>query len=343
MSKNNPAYIASLIKESLNGDSNSFAIIFCITYQDIYKKAHRVLTKEYDIQDVMFSTYTSVYNKLGELKNPNSLEKWINYIFESHLLVILRKKGMSPIENMNRLHSKKFDKGLNVMSIDNADRLLESVFMSIGKEPNSVPLETLLAYHKYKNNSLFAQRIFLVAAILLLVLVPFYMLEPKVSIVENPVDFKSNFVSFDVTVKSVLPVNTVIGTLNGNNVTVMIEGDKIYRVYATDNGTLSITTSMLNRKKSTIDVEVTEIDKENPVVSNYGLSDGALVITAEDDVSGIDYENSIVTRISDGATFHPLSVDGQSGQLSFPYFPGDTALTVYDISGKTSTYTVSSQ
>lgn len=343
MSRKKSAYIASLVNDSLNGDSNSFAIIFCITYQDIYKKAHRVLPREYDIQDVIFSTYIDVFNKLGELVNPNHLETWINYIFESRLLIILKKKELAPSEYMARLHQKKYDKGLNIMSLDNADRLLESIFMSVGRDPNSVPLETLLAYHKYKNNSLNVQRFFLALAIIMLITVPFFMLEPRVSISKDPIDYQANFVSYHLIVNSPIPVNTVIGTLNGNNVTVMIDGDKIYKVYATDNGLLSITTSMANRKKNVIDINVTELDKEGPTVKDYGLVSGDLVIYAKDDVSGLDFEKSCIVRLSDGAVFPPSSFDERTGRMEFPYFPGDTGLTVYDISGKSSTFTISNQ
>lgn len=329
----------NLVRDAQHGDSNSFAILYSISYNDIYDKCRRILNDEYDIQDIIFNTYVAAHKNLRALSSANYIDKWINILFESQLSVFLKKRDDNIKKYYFKLHpiirqnKKKLDE-------DNAEQLLESVFMAVGAPKHDVPLSSLAAYHSYRNNRLALQKGILVIAILALVFIPFFTMKPNMIVEKNTKASKYDQIHYTIDVSSFLPISTVFATQDNKDMTVMVDGDKIYDARATQNGKMIITATAINGKSVSTEVDVTGIDTFDPVVNSYALDNGKIVVEASDEGSGLDYEKSVVAKLSEGLLTPPIEYDDSTGKMIFDYYVGDTALTIYDKAGNYSTYTV---
>lgn len=333
-------YINNLVTDAKDGDANSFGVIFAFSYEDIYKHCKIYLSKEYDIQDVMLNTYCSAYKRLDQLGNAKNIERWLFLICEGHITTFLKKQGLTRVKA--KILAKENNKTLkkSSISLNNAEQILESVLILVGANTDILPLEALISYHQYRNNRLMFQRSLLLIAILALVLIPFFSLSPTMEVSLIPGTYNGNFEKFAISVKTVVPVDYITGTLDNDKVVIMLERDKEYTAYITGNGTFTVTTALLNRKSVTKTIEINDFDVTPPIVTNYYLENGYLIVYAEDDRSGIDFENTIVTQLSNGKVYVPKDYDENAGLIRLPYIKGDSALIIVDKEGNQKSYTI---
>lgn len=326
----------SLLKDAKSGDANSFAIIFAMSYEDLYYKASKYTRREYDIQDLLFKTYVTAYKNLYEVQDAGFLLEWLDKLFYAHLKIFLYKTFGTIDRKPFKVSSK------NKMSIETAEQLLESVFMQVDSDPHSLPLESLLSYHKYRNNRFILQRVLLVVVILMLMVFPFFGSSPEMSITFVKSLSKYNQSHFYINITSVFPISTVIATMDDDSdVTVMLENVNIYEATAVKNGTMTVTATAINGKSTTKRIKVEGIDTTGPIVDDYELVDGNLVIRASDDNSGIDFEKTVTVKTSDASLHPPIEYNKSKGTLVMNYFGADdTSLVVYDMAGNSTTYTV---
>lgn len=333
-------YINNLVTEAKEGDSNAFGVIFAFSYEEIYKHCKKYLSKEYDIQDVMLNTYCSAYKRLDQLGNAKHIEKWLFLICEGHITTFLKKQGVTRIEAKTLAKEARKTSKKTSISLNNAEQILESVLILVGADTNTLPLEALLSYHQYRNNRLMFQRGLLLVALLALILIPFFSLSPSMDVTLIPGSYNGDFEKFAINVKTIVPVDYIVGTLDSDKVTIMMENDKMYTAYITGNGTFTVTTTILNRKSVTKTIIINDFDVTPPVVSNYYLDRGDLMVVAEDDRSGIDFEKTIITQLSNGNVFGPIEYDEENGLIRLPYIQGDSALTIVDKEGNQKSYTI---
>lgn len=86
-------YLASLVRQAQNGDSNAFAELYMATYQMIYRFAYRYLRNEEDAQDAVQDTYIIVLRKIRMLKDPQLFVSWLNQIAFRVCFGIQKKKN----------------------------------------------------------------------------------------------------------------------------------------------------------------------------------------------------------------------------------------------------------
>lgn len=86
-------YLASLVRQAQDGDSNAFAELYMATYQMIYRFAYRYLRNEEDAQDAVQDTYIIVLRKIRMLKDPQLFVSWLNQIAFRVCFGIQKKKN----------------------------------------------------------------------------------------------------------------------------------------------------------------------------------------------------------------------------------------------------------
>lgn len=340
MRKQKNTYYNTIVKEALAGDPNAFAVLYASSYQDIYRRCIRSIDNEYDIQDTMHNTYVVAYKRLPQLTNPDSFPKWILLICESQISSTLRGNGMLTQE-INRRLKRRPPRGTSdrYLSRDNASQLLESVFLAVDSEPNTVDLDSLDAYHQYRSSKLVIQRLVPIIIIAALIIIPLLLIAPDMTVTMDTVASTPSSARYLIKVSSLLPVNTVIAELDGANQLVTQEEAELYSVDVTSNGTLKIETTIWNSRKAEEEIEVTTIDRDIPQVLEYHLSNGNLVLTVTDgDGYGVDYDSITLTRTSDLVVNRPSSVNTETGQVVIPYGGGEGVLYLADLAGNSTSF-----
>lgn len=73
-------YLAELVINAQDGDSDAFAELYAATYQKQYQFACSYLKDEYLAQDALQETYIIALKELSKLKDPMLLVAWLNQI-----------------------------------------------------------------------------------------------------------------------------------------------------------------------------------------------------------------------------------------------------------------------
>lgn len=73
-------YMAELVVNAQDGDSDAFAELYAATYQKQYQFAYSYLKDEYLAQDALQETYIVALKELSKLKDPMLLVAWLNQI-----------------------------------------------------------------------------------------------------------------------------------------------------------------------------------------------------------------------------------------------------------------------
>lgn len=83
---------SKLINDVVNGDNSAFDELYQLTYKTAYHTASLLLNNPDDAEDVLQNAYIKAYNKLPELKNPESFEGWIKTIVENECKNYIKKE-----------------------------------------------------------------------------------------------------------------------------------------------------------------------------------------------------------------------------------------------------------
>ncbi len=333
-------YMSSLLEDAKNRDPNSFAIIFAITYEKLYDECKYYTRREYNVQDILFETYVTAYEKISTLKKAKLLPYWLDTIFRDKASEFLHKKvGYVRKKTLKSILFK--DKQNSTMTLETAEQLLDSIFMQVGSESHSVPIESLLAYHKYRSSKSYLQKFLILMSLSMLLIFPFFGVKPLMTVTAADERSTSNQSHYIIDVDCLIPMRTVIAKINGKDVTVMIEGDKIYEATAMENGPMVVTATAVNGKKVSIAVNVTNIDKIKPLVSDYSVEGGQLKVYVHDADSGINYNKCAIIRHSDSSVHMPLEHDSTTGYMLFDFYENDSSLVIYDRANNKMAYTFS--
>jgi hypothetical protein len=88
--KYDPAYMQELLREICSGDSNAFASMYGITYQDQYAHAYHHLHDIYLTQDALTETYIRAKNELTKMPSGIPFVIWLTWINDEVCDYILR-------------------------------------------------------------------------------------------------------------------------------------------------------------------------------------------------------------------------------------------------------------
>ncbi|MBQ2848061.1 MAG: sigma-70 family RNA polymerase sigma factor [Clostridia bacterium] len=84
--------LSLLIERAISGDEAASNELYQLTHKTAYHTASLLLKNPDDIQDVLQNSYLKVFQKLPELKNPESLEGWIKSIVENECKNYIKKE-----------------------------------------------------------------------------------------------------------------------------------------------------------------------------------------------------------------------------------------------------------
>lgn len=84
--------LTELIVQAQNGNNSALEQIYLLTYNSAFNKIHSSIKNKEDAEDVLQSCYLTVVEKIGELKDPESFEKWFNRIVANRTKDYQKKK-----------------------------------------------------------------------------------------------------------------------------------------------------------------------------------------------------------------------------------------------------------
>ncbi len=143
-------------------------------------------------------------------------------------------------------------------------------------------------------------------------------------------DYRTTDVTFTIT--SHMPLKTVTIRLDDEPLDLVKVGRKSYRSTVTHNGILEVHMENFNGVEVTGYEVIDILDNQLPDVVNYTMDNGILTLMLSDSQSGIDYEGLTAVK-SDGQVIAPISIDKNTGTVTFEMDPAGLIVNVRDMSG----------
>lgn len=209
-----------------------------------------------------------------------------------------------------------------------ANKILNSVLERNNMTPTSIPVEVLKSWGNYNRNSFSISSRIVTVLIILTLLLPLTVFKPGIIAERTNVgDSQGRIASYEVNIRSVLPVSSVIATLDGEELAVSKDSSREYTLDVPDNGELIITARSINGQVTSRKYKVNYLDTEKPEYVDSRYSEDSIFITLSDTYSGIDW-NSI-----EGVT--PLSVDKDNCEIQISRPSEPVTIKVSDMAGNT--------
>lgn len=227
--------------------------------------------------------------------------------------------------------SNKKTNDIPELDLDTATSLLNNVFAECDVIPNSIPLETLEAWGNYKKTEFRLGRAISYVILVLLVLLPLMFFKPTILAQRTNVEKTDNAV-YEIQVKTLLPVDGVIATLDGIPLKLERVNSKNYMVSIETNGVLEIKATSLNGQYSVKSYDVTHIDMDKPNLIRTYTEDGNVYLNIKDTYSGIDYDN-IVGLDAEQNEITPVSTDKDTSTVVFKIPTEPLTISVPDNAG----------
>lgn len=185
------------------------------------------------------------------------------------------------------------------------------------------------------NRILFILVCFILPFIALNLLVVFLAVStPKIEYtISDTQDYKT--VDLSIRIHSLLPLKNMSVTLETQPIK-LVKEKGVYKTTLTENGTLEILVTGWNGMTKRAYEHIATLDDAPPSIDedDYVMENGKLTVTASDSQSGVNYDAAYGTD-ANGETIKPVSVNKETGEITFPM---DTpTLTVYieDFAGNT--------
>lgn len=80
--------LSAAVERAQNGDTQAFAELYSLVYEDLYRLALMNLNNEHDSADVVSDTVLEAYKTIRKLRDPSAFKAWITSI----LTVKIKKK-----------------------------------------------------------------------------------------------------------------------------------------------------------------------------------------------------------------------------------------------------------
>ncbi len=214
------------------------------------------------------------------------------------------------------------------MDAASATRILENVFDECEMKPNSVPIEALSAYSSYRKERFALQKTIIVIAMILFLLLPFLFISPSFKVGRSETG-ERNLPVYTVDVGSVLPVRSVVATLDGKPLPVYEKDAKHYTIEPTRNGRMIVKVGLVNYQKTEKQVNVTSVDSEGPDLVSSRADGKKVYLKLADKGIGVDFD-AIYALSESGKHIRPLDIDEKNSEVVFGYPKGKTDIYVPD-------------
>ncbi len=310
-------YIASLVDDARLQDSNAFASLFAITYEQQYNLAYSYLWDRALVQDTLLDIYLNALHSISRLDNSRHFIKWMTDMNVEMCEILADAKGIEPPRGRPRIPK---------YPLEDAERLLEFIFYEEGRKPNSIPLVTLIDYNEYRMQRHSLQRALVIFVILCFAVAPVFFITPSFSLELDKASAKHGQLRYTFTVDSFVPIDTATAQIGDKSIPVLQDGPRSYYILPTANGHMDVTVNFTTRRSVTQSVDVTDVDRDVPELISSKTEGTKVFLYVQDSGSGINW-NKVYALDSSGNTVQPSSYNGITGELLFDY--PDSYLNVY--------------
>lgn len=220
-----------------------------------------------------------------------------------------------------------------------AEEILNQVFMDCYEDANSIPVEQLESYSNYRSEKVGVQRWAAIIAFIVFLIVPFYFVSPRFSVSE-PVIGDRGLPVYTVEIENVLPIYSVTAVLNGYSLPICQVDKHTFTIEPTSSGKMEVEVKLFSKQWVSTEVFVGTNDTEAPFITGTSVSGDELYIYIEDDGSGVDYRGAYSVT-SDGEIIYPEYFDEEEGYIEFRSLPTESKVHILDYVGNELTVTIS--
>jgi hypothetical protein len=201
------------------------------------------------------------------------------------------------------------------LEISEAEAILRLVFLDCGETPDMRPMEELTDYSLYRKESFRLQRVVLMTALIMFMLVPAFFVQPTFKTSYSPKGERGLPV-YTIKVESFLPVKRVVAVLDNYRLPVYEVSGHEYTIEPTKNGTVDVTVELFSGQIITGNLDVRNADVETPRLLNYTHENGEYELYLTDDGVGVDFDNIYASSPS-GVVLYPESFNREEGSVTF--------------------------
>lgn len=299
-----PAYLSALAVSAKEGRSYAFSELFAATFRRELENISRYTSDSAEASRALEEIYISALQDFASLDSPDSILTWLD------------KKALAVCSTLPP-ETKSFREPSGSLSLtaDEADGILNRVFISCGKIPPVIPVHVFESWGNYKKQSFRAERVISGVVLAFLLVLPLVFLHPAIS--ESRTDVGSaDYATYDIKVRSVLPLLSVKAELNGSPAEVKKTGGGTYTVQVPENGTLTISAVTLSLQTASESSTVYFKDTDRPELIKYYTKNGLVYLAVRDTYSGIDY-TGITAWDSNMKSIEPASIDSENELIAF--------------------------
>lgn len=233
-------------------------------------------------------------------------------------------------KNLNKQKSPKLEP-------TQANQMLQNVLDTCGYDPNTVPLPVLESKGAFYKKLITLPKLITVFAVAIGVTVPGLLIKPSFTVTR--IEEMAYQPTYEIDVASLLPIDFVSATLDGEEVALLSPGSKLFSADPGGNGTLTITVTLINGQSASQSVHVSGVDCEAPTVVIETYSDDCIRLYVTDELSGVNYE-TVYGIDENGNKVEPLSMDPETGIIIFPYHKAVIDVYISDMVGNKTHMTV---
>lgn len=217
-----------------------------------------------------------------------------------------------------------------ILPEETAAQMLENIFRSCKKTPNTVPLSTLRQYSNYRKERFALQRTVILVILTLFALLPLLFITGNFSITAEYTQGTMK-PRYHVTPSSLLPVRQMSVLINGSAQPVCEGENGTYIIQPTQEGLMEIRLTLINQQKTVKTIQVSGVDYTLPQLIDHQKSGNAQLLYFSDEGSGINGTGISVTDEAGEAVSHQFDTDENC--LIFPVTKGNLYIVVPDQCG----------
>jgi len=221
---------------------------------------------------------------------------------------------------------------------DDADKILGNIFEQCEVTPNTIPMEELESYSNYRAEKYTVQRVAIMIAMVLFVLMPHLFIMPKYTVSASN-QLSRGLPVYTIDVENVMSVRRVTAQIGDEFLPVYAVTKKSFTVEPIMNGTLIVNVELSNGQMLQKTIQVATVDNETPKVIGSSTADGEFTIRVEDTGIGVAFED-IFGELENGDRVTPKEIDRSSGMIRFDIPEEEMKVYIPDYLGNTLTLTI---
>lgn len=212
--------------------------------------------------------------------------------------------------------------------------ILKWIFVTCNFEPLNLTSKDYLieeqSTQKQADETKKVSPITIFSTILVVLVVCFFLVEPKMTIKDHTTTPYN--VEYVVDVQNFIPIKTIHASIDALNIPIEQLEHNHFLIKPNVNGIMKVTLTLSNSHSKTMLVNVNDCDRTPPKLIEKRRVNNRLQLVFEDDESGIDF-STMVVKDKDGNTITPISTDETKQIVVLPYHDESLEINVLDHSG----------